>query len=117
MYFGNQYEIIHVNGENGARSLQMAPNSNVLLLDEKDPLVWLVRTDGAGYKTVQPYKIEPFVPDPPVDVKKLVDLVDKLTDKIYELEERMNESNTTTVKSKPNVKPSADSEGESSRDV
>ena len=53
-------EIIKVNGENGARAFQMAPNSSALLLDESAPLVWLVQTDGAGYKTSTPYTITPY---------------------------------------------------------
>ena len=55
-------EIIHVNGENGARAFQMMPNSSALLLDDTAPLVWLATTDGAGYKTVVPYTITPFKP-------------------------------------------------------
>ena len=66
-----RYEIIHVNGENGARALQMLPNSNALLLDDTQPIVWLAQTDGAGYKTVTPYTITPYQPEPTVDVKTL----------------------------------------------
>ena len=39
-------EIVRVNGENGARAYQMPPSSNALLLDEANPLVWLVQTAG-----------------------------------------------------------------------
>lgn len=90
MYSSNQ-QIIRVNGENGARALQMQPNSSVLLLDETAPIVWLAQTDGAGYKTVSPYKIEPYK----VEVKN--DLKD-LTDRISRLEAIINDkSNTTNV--------------------
>lgn len=54
-----RYEIIHVNGEPGARALQMAPNSNAIVMDDTAPIVWLCQTDGAGYKTVQPFDIAP----------------------------------------------------------
>lgn len=40
----------------------MLPNSESLLLDETEPLVWLAVTDGAGYKTVTPFKIEAYSP-------------------------------------------------------
>ena len=60
-------EIIRVNGENGARAYQMAPNSSALLLDESAPLVWLVQTDGAGYKTEAPYTITPYQAQPAPD--------------------------------------------------
>ena len=54
-------QIVRVNGENGARAFQMAPNSSALLLDESNPIVWLSQSDGAGYKTVTPYRIEPYI--------------------------------------------------------
>lgn len=61
-----RHEIIRVNGENGARSFRMAPNSTALLLDETAPIVWFCQSDGAGYHTVSPYKIEPYqAPSPP----------------------------------------------------
>ena len=85
-------EIVHVNGENGAKAFQMPANSNILLLDDTAPLVWLAQTDGAGYKTVSPYKIEPYKPEPPVDMKAL-------EDRIKKLEEMINDkSNVITTK-------------------
>lgn len=81
-------EVIRVNGENGARAYQLMPNCSALLLDETAPLVWLAQTDGAGYKTVTPYKIEPYQPEPAPDLNALID-------RIAKLEERLNESNIT----------------------
>ena len=52
-------EVVKVNGENGARSYQIGANSSALLLDESGAIVWLVTTDGAGYKTVSPFDISP----------------------------------------------------------
>ena len=81
-----RYEIIRVNGENGAQALQMAPNSSALLLDETAPIVWFVQTDGAGYKTAKPFSISPYQPQPPVDVHAL-------EARINRLEALINESN------------------------
>lgn len=52
-------QVVRVNGENGARAFQIGPNSSALLLDESGLLVWLVTSDGAGYKSVSPYDITP----------------------------------------------------------
>lgn len=94
-YYNNQ-QIIRVNGENGARTLQMQPNSSILLLDESAPIVWLAQTDGAGYKTVTPYKIEPYQPAPEPDYNDLAQRITKL-------EEMINaKSNTTSSKRKSN---------------
>lgn len=87
-------EIVKVNGRNGAEAYQLPPNSSGLLLDETAPLVWLVQTDGAGYKTVTPYSISPYQPAPPVDVQSL-------EDRVKRLEELLNESYSANARTKP----------------
>ena len=93
MYYYQQ--IVQVNGEQGAREFQnqMGANSSALLLDNSQPLVWVCQTDGAGYKTVTPYQITPYVP--PEEVK-----LDDLIKRLESIEEKINESNSTTVKRK-----------------
>ena len=94
-------EIIQVNGENGAKAFMMAPNSSALLMDTTAPIVWLCQSDGAGYHTQTPFKIEPFKPDAPVDVRTL-------EDRIARLEARLNEqSDAGAVKPKRAAKQSA----------
>lgn len=81
-------QIIRVNGEGGARAFQMMPSSSALLLDESAPIVWLKQTDGAGYPSLTPYRIEEYVPEPQPDLKELLK-------RITRLEGMINESNTT----------------------
>lgn len=89
-----RYDIIHVNGENGARAFRMAPNSQSLLLDDTAPIVWLCQSDGAGYHTVTPYQIAPYQAQPEPDYKSL-------NDRITRLEEMLNEQpNATETKPK-----------------
>ena len=66
-------DIIHVNGENGARAFRMAPNSNAILLDDTAPVVWLVQSDGAGYHTATPYTIAPMEQVQPEDTIKALE--------------------------------------------
>lgn len=87
-YNGFNQQIIKVNGENGARMYQLPPNSSALLLDETNPRIYLIQTDGAGYKTINPYKIEPFASEPEPN---LTDILQRLT----KLEERYGKSNTS----------------------
>ena len=82
-----RYEVIHVNGEPGAQALAMAPNSNVIVMDDTAPLVWLCQTDGAGYKTCTPFSIAPYKP------QRSEDLLAELAEKIKRIEEKLNESN------------------------
>ena len=87
-------EVIKVNGKGGVDAFQMPPNSSALLLDTTASIVWLVQTDGAGYKTSMPYDIAPHVSEEEVQFKTL-------EERIAKIEEKINESNTesTTRKS------------------
>jgi len=89
-----RHEIVKVNGENGARAFQMAPNSSVLLLDETEPIVWLKTTDGAGYPSLTPYAITPYKKEEPVDAIKALDI------RISKLEELINEPDNAAAKQK-----------------
>ena len=80
-------EIVRVNGRAGAETLQLAPNSTMLALDESAPVVWLVQTDGAGYKTATAYKIEHVKNE---DERKDESLM-RLEERIKRLEERIRD--------------------------
>ena len=71
-------QVVRVNGENGARSFQMGANSSALLLDESGLIVWLVTSDGAGYKTVSPYDIVPHKAEPQPDYGSLENRIQRL---------------------------------------
>lgn len=88
-------EVIKVNGKNGANAFQLAPDSSALLLDTSAPLVWLVQTDGAGYKTLIAYDIKPH------EEVEETNAIKALEERIKKLEETVNaKSNTANVKRK-----------------
>ena len=82
--YGYGQQIIQVTGEEGARTYQMPPNSSALLLDSNDPIVWVVQTDGAGYKSIRPFKIEPYTPPTPVNLNDILDRLERIEEKINE---------------------------------
>ena len=82
--------VMRVTGEAGARMCQMPPNSSKLMLDENEPIVWFAQTDGAGYKTVTPYRIVPIEQEPAPDYKSLEDRVRRLEER-YESDFGSNE--------------------------
>lgn len=84
-------EVIRVNGENGVDAFQMGPNSSVLLLDETAPIVWLVQTDGAAYKTKTPYDISLHLPEPAPDVKGMEDRLLSIDNRLKAIEEAMSD--------------------------
>ena len=90
---GPQMQVTKVNGEPGARSYQMGPNSSALLLDESGLMVWLVTSDGAGYKTVSPYDITPHKATPAPDYGTLESRIQKLEEIV-----NGNARNTSTAR-------------------
>ena len=97
--------VIKVNGENGARAYQIGANSSALLLDESGLMVWLVVSDGAGYKTVTPYDITPHQTAPAQDfsdlesrIKRLEDMINDSTDS-YTIKRRNSVSADKAVSS------------------
>ena len=79
-----QQEVIKVNGENGARAYPMGANSSALLLDSSGLLVWLVTTDGAGYKSVSAYDITPHQEAPAPDYSTLEQRISRLEGMIHD---------------------------------
>lgn len=71
-------QVVRVNGENGARAFQIGANGSALLLDESGTIVWLVTSDGAGYKTVAAYDIAPHRAEPAKEYSDLESRVRKL---------------------------------------
>ena len=50
-------QVIQVNGKASVDTIQLAPNSSVLVMDTSAPLVWLCISDGVGRGTSAPYDI------------------------------------------------------------
>ena len=76
------YEIVQVNGRQGAELFQMGPNSRYLLLDLNDPIIWLVQTDGAGAKTITPLDFCVHKEAPSVNLQSLEERISALEEKI-----------------------------------
>ena len=91
-----QTQVVRVNGENGAKAYNIGANSSALLLDESGLLVWLVTSDGAGYKTVSAYDIAPHQDAPKPDYGSLESRIQTVEKKI---EEMMNNGNARNAAS------------------
>lgn len=102
--FAPRYEVIQVNGEGGVDAFQMGPNSSVLLLDKTAPIVWLVQSDGAGYKVKTPYDISPHQAVPPADINSLEQRLSKLE----EIVNARYQSDDKPAKSKKSKQQSTD---------
>lgn len=90
-------QVTRVNGQNGANAYAIGANSSALLLDESGTMVWLVVTDGAGYKTVTPYDITPHQSAPAPDYSSLEQRIARLEEMIHD----PADSSATQRKPKP----------------
>ena len=78
-----------VHGRQGAEMYSMGPDSDAIVLDENDPLMWFIQTDSAGYKTIKPYDIKPHEEAPVPDAKSLDERLNGLDDRLRALEEAL----------------------------
>lgn len=90
--------VTRVNGEPGARSYMLPPNSDAVLVDTTASMIWLVQTDGAGYKTLTPYDILPHKEPTPEE-----DSIKKLENRISRLEEKISSGKSYDSSLKPYI--------------
>lgn len=84
-----QRKLDKVNGRNGAEMYWMAPDSEVLLPDTQEPIVWFIKTDSAGYKTIVAYDIKQHEDVPPPDFKGIDVRLDNFDERLKALEEAL----------------------------
>ena len=96
-------QVVRVNGENGARAFQLGPNSSALLLDESGVMVWLVTSDGAGYKSVSAYDITPHQSAPAPDYGSLESRIQSIEKRLEEMNNGNSRNPATTRKKQSDV--------------
>lgn len=45
-------KVMQVKGKEGANLVDMAPDSEILVMDETDPIIWYIKTDSVGQKDI-----------------------------------------------------------------
>ena len=106
-----KYDIIKVNGEAGARSFVMAPNSSTFLADATNPkLIWIAQTDGAGYLTVTPLDVEIHQEAPQPSLSSLEERIKHLEDMYGQLNTGFNKSAKKQRSGNTTSEPTSNSE-------
>lgn len=110
----NNQGLIWVQGEVGAKSYLVAPNSTVMLMDSESSKFFIKSTDGAGMPTIRTYEYKECVQNVPQDVhsnsidmseeyvtrkeyEALTDKYDSLLAKIEELQKQKPSSKKKEV--------------------
>lgn len=93
-------QVIQVAGRQSIDTLQMAPNSSILIMDTSAPIVWLCVSDGLGKVTATAYDITPHQDTPPFDIAGFAESVEGrlkiLESKIAETEVKHDEQSDVT---------------------
>ena len=96
-----QQQIIQVNGKASVDTIQLAPNSSILVMDTSAPIVWMCISDGVGKVTSTPYDITVHQEKPPVDMNSIEERLLSVEAAVAELTEGLkDESNARNAKSK-----------------
>lgn len=109
-------QVIQVAGRQSIDTLQMAPNSSVLIMDTSAPIVWLCVSDGLGKVTATAYDIAIHQDTPPFDIAAFADSVEgrlkALESKITDTEVKRDDKPDVTG-SRSGDKPNSWSAGKS----
>ena len=99
-------QVIQVNGKASIDTLQMSPNSSVLIMDTSGDIVWLCVSEGVGRVTANPFDISPHTETPPIDMTDVLQRVTNLEQLVANMEGKIN--------GKPNdAVPTAESKSDS----
>lgn len=97
-----QQQIIQVNGKSSVDTIQLAPNSSILVMDTSAPIVWLCVSDGVGKVTSTPYDITLHKETPAPDMASIETRIANIENTIAKWEARDHEPDVADVKPKPN---------------
>lgn len=98
-------QIVQVNGKSSIDTLQMSPNSSILIMDTSAPIVWMCISDGVGKVTATPYDIVEHKDAPPVDMRNVeqrLTAVENFMNQLIEGAKNDGKSNARSIKSKSN---------------
>lgn len=96
------YETPLLNGRADANNFNMGPNSSIILPDANEDIVWWIRTDNMGNKTITPWDIAPHQDPKPVDLNALEARLSNIEEWINAKQNKSNaKRNTTTAATAP----------------
>ena len=86
------YSAAPIHGKDAAWQFPMGPNSEIYLPDDAEDIIWWIRTDQNGNKTVKPFDVSPHEEPKPIDINDILA-------RLGALEEQVNgKSNKSTTK-------------------
>lgn len=93
-------QIIQVNGKASVDTIQLAPNSSILVMDTSAPIVWMCVSDGIGKVTATPYDIVVHQEAPPVNMNSIEQRLSRVEEMLMEVRNESNDAKSNAKQSK-----------------
>ena len=95
------YHAEPIHGENAAWQFPMAPNSDIWLPDADEDIIWWIRTDTNGNKSVEPFDVNPHKKPEPVNMNDVLARLTAVEEWINGKQNKSNAKRTATVSANP----------------
>lgn len=91
------YRADPIHGENAAWQFPMGSNSEIYLPDADKDIIWWIRTDAQGSRTVTPFDVMPHVEPEPVNMQEIMARLAAVEEKLNAKQNKSNAKRTNTV--------------------
>ena len=91
------YSAAPIHGENAAWQFPMGPNSEIYLPDAEEDIIWWIRTDTNGNRSVQSFDVSPHKKPEPVDINNILERLGAVEEWINGKQNKSNAKRSTTV--------------------
>lgn len=98
---GPHYDAPMLHGRSAAEQFPIGPNSQIFLPDADQNIIWWIKTDNVGTKTITPFAVSLYTEPTPVDLNdlqsRLAALEEKVNVKYNKQNAKRTNSNNTPV--------------------
>lgn len=95
------YSAAPIHGENAAWQFPMGPNSEIYLPDADEDIIWWIRTDTTGNRSVQPFDVSPHKKPEPVDMNNILERLGAVEEWINGKSNKSNAKRSATTTAAP----------------
>lgn len=85
-----QYNAAPIHGAQAANAFPMGANSEIYLPDADQDIIWWIRTDAMGNRTVLPFDVTPHKEPEPVDLNQIMERLNALEEKVNAKQNKSN---------------------------
>lgn len=100
-YYGQrmpmQYRAEPIHGESAAWQFPMGPNSEIYLPDAEEDIIWWIKTDMNGQKTVMPFDVKPHKKQETVTLEDIMARLGALEEKVNAKFNKSNAKRSATT--------------------